>query len=107
MRREKGEILAFDFAVRADCHACKDASRDECVEGDGQDKLRAHLSHLSQKFQTGLPFSISRQQSEEDPLPPGSTYKLRGAVNETTSFTAPAESRIRISPDRAHMRLSA
>jgi len=67
MRREKGEILAFDFAVRADCHACKDASRDECVEGDGQDKLRAHLSHLSQKFQTGLPFSISGQQSDVAP----------------------------------------
>jgi hypothetical protein len=106
MRRQKGEILAFDFAKCADRRACKDASRDEC-EGDGQDKLRAHLSHLSQKFQTGLPFSISGQQSEEDPLPPGSTYKLRGAVNETTSSTAPAESRIRISPDRARIRLSA
>jgi hypothetical protein len=57
--------------VCADRRACKDASRDECVEGDGQDKLRAHLSQLSQKFQTGLPFSISGQQSEGDPLPRG------------------------------------
>ena len=56
------------------------------VEGDGQHELKAHFSHLSQKFQTGLPFSISGQQSKEDLLPPGVYLQARWCCKRNDLF---------------------